>query len=189
MAELIQHQFSPWIIADQVDNILDLCTGSACIAIACCFAFPEAAVDAVDICADALEVAEINREHYHLEEQLTLIKSDCFSAVSDLKYDLIVSNPPYVGFDEMQSLPKEYAHEPTLALEAENNGLALVERILHEAHNHLSDIGILVVEVGNSDEALVEAYPDLPFTWLEFENGGHGVFLLTYQQLHTYFAS
>lgn len=189
IAELIQHQFSPWIIADQVDNILDLCTGSGCIAIACCYAFPDAAVDAVDICPGALAVATINRERHDLEGQLTLINSDCFSQVPDIKYDIIVSNPPYVGFEEMQTLPKEYLHEPVLALEAENNGLAVVEKILHDAHNHLSDIGILVMEVGNSDEALAEAYPDLPFTWLEFENGGHGVFLLTRQQLDSYFAS
>ena len=189
IAELIQNQFFPWIIADQVDNILDLCTGSGCIAVSCCYAFPEAAVDAVDIVADALEVAAINRGRHGLEGQLNLINSDCFSAVPDIKYDLIISNPPYVGFEEMQTLPKEYSHEPVLALEAENNGLAVVERILQDAHNYLSDIGILVMEVGNSEEAIVEAYPDLPFTWLEFENGGHGVFLLTYQQLSDYFAS
>lgn len=189
IAELIQNQFSPWINPEQVNNILDLCTGSACIAIACCYAFPDAAVDAVDISSAALDVAAINREYHGLEDQLNLINSDCFAGIPDSKYDLIVSNPPYVGFDEMQTLPKEYMHEPNLALEAENNGLAVVERILHNAHNHLSESGILVMEVGNSEEALIEAYPDLSFTWLEFENGGQGVFLLTYEQLHSYFAS
>lgn len=188
IAELIQQQFSPWIEADKVERILDLCTGSACIAIACCEAFPHVLVDAVDISPKALEVASINRLHYGLEEILTLIESDCWQNVPDVRYDLIVANPPYVGHEEMQTLPEEYLHEPRLALETSNNGLAIVEKILANAHDYLNERGILVVEVGNSEEALIEAYPQVPFIWLDFERGGQGVFLLTRQQLLEYFA-
>ena len=186
IAELIEQQFAPFIGADEVQHVLDLCTGSGCIAIACCYAFPEAMVDAVDISADALEVAEINRQRHGLQDTLTLIESDCFEAVPAKKYDIIVSNPPYVGSDEMKTLPDEYRHEPTLALETANNGLAIVERILFNAHHYLSEQGILVVEVGNSEEALMDAYPHVPFTWLDFERGGQGVFLLTSAQLKEY---
>lgn len=187
IAELIKQQFSPWIVENDVEYVLDLCTGSGCIAIACSYAFPDALVDAVDISADVLDVASINRQRHGLDDVLTLIQSDCFDAVPVRKYDIIVSNPPYVGFDEMQTLPEEYRHEPKLALEASNNGLAIVEKILFGAHAYLSDHGILVVEVGNSEDALLEAYPDVPFTWLDFENGGHGVFLLTCEQLKQHF--
>ncbi|KTD16722.1 50S ribosomal protein L3 N(5)-glutamine methyltransferase [Legionella jordanis] len=189
IAELIKQQFSPWLIADQVHRVLDLCTGSGCIAIACSYAFPEAIVDAVDISRDALDVAAINCERHVVQEQVRLIQSDLWQAVPNVRYDLIVSNPPYVGSEEMQSLPAEYQHEPKLALETDNNGLAIVEKILAKAHDYLSDEGILVVEVGNSDQALEEAFPDVPFTWLEFEHGGHGVFLLTREQLKAYFSS
>lgn len=188
IAELIKQQFSPWVDADDVTHVLDLCTGSACIAIACCYAFPDADVDAVDISPDALTVAEMNRQRYGLDEGLTLIESDCFANVPLIQYDIIVSNPPYVGHEEMQTLPEEYCHEPKLALETTNNGLAIVEKILFSAHAYLSDHGILVVEVGNSEEALLEAYPHVPFTWLDFEHGGQGVFLLTCEQLKAYFA-
>jgi len=182
-AELIEQQFEPWVVADNVTRVLDLCTGSACIAIACCYAFPDAAVDAIDLSKDALAVAEINRAQHAVSEQLTLIESDCFDALEAQQYDIIVSNPPYVNHDEMQTLPKEYQHEPVLALEAEENGLAIVEKILNTAHDYLTDQGVLIVEVGNSDEALIKKYPDVPFTWLEFERGGEGVFLLTKAQL------
>ncbi|QLZ67889.1 50S ribosomal protein L3 N(5)-glutamine methyltransferase [Legionella sp. PC1000] len=187
IAELIKHEFSPWCDANKVHRILDLCTGSACIAIACCYAFPEAEVDAVDISSEALAVAAINRERLGVEDQLTLIESDCFSKVPQLGYDLIVSNPPYVGKEEMQTLPDEFRHEPVLALETSNNGLAIVETILHNAHDYLNEHGILIVEVGNSETALCQAYPQVPFTWLEMSHGGHGVFLLTKQQLEEYF--
>ncbi|KTD32973.1 N5-glutamine S-adenosyl-L-methionine-dependent methyltransferase [Legionella nautarum] len=189
IAELIKQQFSPWLEAERVERILDLCTGSACIAIACNYAFPDAHVDAVDISSEALEVAEINRERHGVQEVLTLIQSDCWSEVPKKHYDLIVSNPPYVGAEEMLTLPEEYLHEPRLALETKNNGLAIVEKILANAHDYLTEDGILVVEVGNSDEALVNAFPQIPFTWLDFEHGGHGVFLLTRQQLAAHFAS
>lgn len=184
IGELIGQQFSPWIEAGDVTSILDLCTGSGCIAIACCYAFPEAEVYAVDISHSALEVATINQKQHALEDQLTLIESDVFKSVPMQSYDIIVSNPPYVGADEMQTLPDEYRHEPVLALEAPKNGLAIVDRILQQATQYLSEKGILVVEVGNSEEALMEAYPDLAFTWLDFERGGQGVFLLTRDQLN-----
>lgn len=187
IAELIRQQFSPWILAFNVDNILDMCTGSACIAIACCEAFPNAHVDAVDISPDALEVASINVNRYGVQDTMTLIESDVFNNVPKKKYDIIVSNPPYVGLQEMQTLPSEYKHEPTLALETDNDGLAIVSRILQNACDYLSEDGIVVVEVGNSEEALIDAYPDVPFTWLDFEHGGHGVFLLTHEQLHHHF--
>ena len=187
IAELIHDQFSPWIDAENVTHVLDLCTGSGCIAIACCYAFPDAKVDAVDISSEALAVAAVNCERLEVQDQLTLIESDCFSKVPEVHYDLIVSNPPYVGKEEMQMLPDEYRHEPVLALETGNNGLAIVEKILKSAHSYLSEHGVLVVEVGNSEEALCEAYPLVPFTWLEMSHGGTGVFLLTKQQLEEFF--
>ncbi len=183
IAELIKQQFTPWIDPEKVTRILDLCTGSACIAIACCYAFPDALVDAIDISEDALAVAKINKEKHNLSEQLNLIRSDCFANLNHTKYDIIVSNPPYVSAAEMQTLPAEYNHEPRLALQSAEDGLEIVTNILHNAKKYLSEDGILVVEVGNSEEALIEAFPDLPFMWLDFENGGQGVFLLTYEQL------
>ena len=189
IAELIRQQFSPWIEADSVMRILDLCTGSGCIAIACCEAFPDAYVDAIDVSLPALEVAAINQARYHLEEQLTLIHSDCWQSIPHAnRYDIIVSNPPYVGDEEMLTLPKEYCHEPDMALRATNNGLAIVEEILKKAASYLNEKGILVVEVGNSEDALVEAYPNVPFMWLEFECGGEGVFMLTREQLQEFFS-
>lgn len=189
IAELITEQFAPWINPDNVHRILDLCTGSACIAIACCDAFPEALVDAVDISKEALAVAAINRSRLAVDAQLTLIESDCFAQVPAQRYDIIVSNPPYVSKEEMQTLPDEYRHEPVLALEASNNGLLIVDKILQQAHEYLSDEGILVIEVGNSEEALCDAYPLVPFTWLEFTQGGQGVFVITKQQLMEHFVS
>lgn len=189
IAELIQQQFSPWIDADRVNRILDLCTGSGCIAIACCEAFPEAMVDAVDLSAEALEVATINQKRYHLDERLKLIQSDCWANIPEgCCYDIIVSNPPYVGDEEMLTLPTEYLHEPDLALRTTNNGLAVVEKIMINAHHYLSAQGILVVEVGNSQEALIAAYPHVPFVWLEFAEGGDGIFLLTAEQLRGCFS-
>lgn len=183
MAELIMQQFAPWIEGEGVEDILDLCTGSACIAAACAYAFPHATVDAIDIDEQALEVAAFNVKQLGLEEQVRLIQSDGMQALTEEKYDIIISNPPYVGQDEMQTLPKEYLHEPRHALEANDNGLALVHHIINTAKKHLKPNGILVVEVGNSDLAVMEAYPELPFVWLEFEHGGHGVFLLNAEDL------
>lgn len=188
IAELIEQRFSPWINDDHVSSILDIGTGSGCIAIACCYAFPDAQVDAVDISDDALEVAQINRERHELHSQLDLVKSNCFGAIPDRKYDIIVSNPPYVNDQEMLTLPREYQHEPSLALRADSHGLAIVENILNHAHQHLHENGILVIEVGNSAEYLMETYPAVPFVWPCFERGGEGVFILTFDDLKTYFS-
>ena len=184
IAELIENQFSPWIDADSVENILDLCTGSGCIAIACAMMFEYAHVDAIDIDTQALAVANINVEKHEMQKQIDLIQSDLFEKVQQQKkYDIIVSNPPYVSHAEMQTVPKEYQHEPTLALKADDDGLTIVLQILKEAKNHLTDRGILIVEVGNSQEVLEQRLPKVPFMWFEFERGGHGVFLLTADQL------
>lgn len=182
-AELIESQFSPWLSnPENVHSILDLCTGSGCIAIALALAF-DARVDAVDISADALTVADINIKMHNLEDQVTSIQSDCWQALEPKQqYDLIISNPPYVGAEEMATLPEEYRHEPASALEAENNGLALVEEILLKAADYLSENGLLFVEVGNSDLAVDAAWPDTSFLWLDFDHGGHGIFMLTKAQ-------
>ncbi|STX52276.1 adenine specific methylase [Legionella busanensis] len=189
IAELIERQFSPWVDPNRVERILDLCTGSGCIAIACSYAFPDAFVDATDISHEALEVARINCQRHQLEDVVNLIKSDCWHNLGEKRYDIIVSNPPYVGDAEMLTLPREYLHEPDMALRTEQNGLAIVKKILAEAHNYLTKEGVLIVEVGNSEEELISAYPDLSFTWLDFERGGQGIFLLTAQQLKDYFKS
>jgi ribosomal protein L3 glutamine methyltransferase len=186
LAELITSQFMPWLSFSNVDSILDIGTGSACIACACAYAFRHARVDAVDVDVDAIEVANKNVSTHQLEGRVSIIKSNLFEQLKDKKYDLIISNPPYVGNDEMQSLPKEYLHEPGHALEASDNGLQLVEKILKQASTHLNDNGVLVVEVGNSMDVLIERYPTMPFTWLEFEEGGHGVFLLNKSDLEKF---
>jgi len=177
-AELITSQFMPWLSFDQINSILDIGTGSACIPIACAYEFPHAEIDAVDIDDDAIEVAKKNIEQHQLQERVHLYKSNLFEQLPNKKYDLIISNPPYVGRDEMASLPEEYTHEPGHALEANDNGLELVGEILKQASTYLNDGGVLVVEVGNSMELLIERYPEYPFIWLEFEYGGEGVFLL-----------
>lgn len=187
LAEWIEQQGSPWIKEPaDVRRVLDLCTGSACIAIACAYAFPEAEVDAVDLSEAALEVAAINRERHGLDEVLNLVKSDLFEALPKGGYDLIISNPPYVGAREMRTLPDEYNYEPKLALETAEEGLFIVKKILKMAYHYLAENGILLVEVGNSQEALMKAFPALPFTWLSFERGGEGVFLLQREQLEAF---
>jgi ribosomal protein L3 glutamine methyltransferase len=186
MAEIIQHQFSPWVDYDQVHNILDLCTGSGCIAIACAYAFEHALVDASDISTDALAVAEINRQQHGLEDRLQLIKSDLFDSIPDKRYDIIISNPPYVAEHEMQALPAEFDYEPGSALTAGEEGLDLVLPMLAQARDFLTDDGILIVEVGYSKPALEKVLPEVAFFWLDFEFGGDGVFLLTASQLETY---
>jgi ribosomal protein L3 glutamine methyltransferase len=187
IAELIEKQFSPWVSQpDEVTDILDLCTGSGCIAIACALAFPGANVDAVDISADALAVAKINVAKHEVVDQVGLVESDLFNALGDNQYDLIVSNPPYVNSEEWRNLPPEYHSEPRLGLESGASGLDCVRRILREAEAHLKPGGLLIVEVGSSAEAVDYAYPDVPFCWLDFERGGDGVFLLTAEQLTEY---
>jgi ribosomal protein L3 glutamine methyltransferase len=186
-AELIQDQFMPWLTdPDSVKNILDLCTGGACIAIATATAFPDAHIDAIDISNDALDVANINIKKHGMTTQVNAIESDLWSALNNQKYDIIVSNPPYVSADEMASLPDEYRHEPRSALEANDNGLALVEQILLGAAEFLTPTGLLFVEVGNSDISVINKWPDIEFIWLDFEYGGHGVFLLDCDQCRSF---
>jgi ribosomal protein L3 glutamine methyltransferase len=183
LAELIERRFVPWIDPGRVRRILDVGTGSGCIAIACAKALPRARVDAVDLSPEALEVAAINVRRHRLGRRVRLVRSDHFSAIPGERYDIIVANPPYVGRREMSGLPPEYRHEPPLALAAGRDGLDSVRVILGQASEHLHPGGLLVVEVGNTETAVRRAFGRLPFLWLEFERGGGGVFLLTAEQL------
>ncbi len=176
LGESIERGFAPWL-KQAPDSILDLCCGSACIAIACAAHFPDARVDAADISADALAVAQINVERH--AAAVRLVESDLFSNLAGQRYDLIVCNPPYVDAEDMATLPDEYRHEPELALASGSDGLDFTRRLLDAAADHLTEQGVLIVEVGNSAPALEAAFPHLPFIWLEFERGGDGVFLLT----------
>ncbi|WP_305907934.1 50S ribosomal protein L3 N(5)-glutamine methyltransferase [Methylomarinum sp. Ch1-1] len=186
LAELIEERFDPWIDEERVFNVLDLCTGSGCIAIACAYAFPEAQIDAVELSDDACEVARINIEKHDLADQVTLHQSDLFTALPRKPYDIIVSNPPYVSVEEWEGLPPEFHAEPAMGFKGGVSGLDLVLRILVDAGRYLTEHGILVIEVGSSSETLQHLFPEVPFYWLEFERGGDGVFLLTAEQLNHY---
>ena len=182
IGELIENRFEPFL-QQEPTRIMDLCTGSGCIGIACAHMFPEAEVDIVDISVDALAVAEQNITDHGLEQQVIPLRSDLLRDIPKDKHDLIVTNPPYVDQEDMDSLPEEFRHEPELGLAAGSDGLKLVRRILANAPDYLKDDGILICEVGNSMIHMEEQYPHIPFMWLEFANGGHGVFMLTREQL------
>ncbi|TVP83524.1 MAG: 50S ribosomal protein L3 N(5)-glutamine methyltransferase [Thioalkalivibrio sp.] len=184
IAELIAEGFSPWLEPDAVHHVLDLCTGSGCIGLATGSVFPQTEVWLADVSPEALAVARRNARAHGMEERTRIIRSDVFDGLGDAPpFDLIVSNPPYVDAGEMAELAPEYRHEPSLGLAAGADGLEVVRRVLAEAGPRLTDHGVLIVEVGNSRPALEAAFPELPFTWLDFAGGGEGVFLLTREQL------
>jgi len=183
LGELIQGGLQPWLGNKPVGRILDLCTGSGCIGIAAASVFEDAEVDLADISTDALDVAAVNIDYHEVGDRVSTVRSDVFDGLEG-RYDVILSNPPYVDADDIADMPAEYGHEPELGLAAGGDGLDIAHRILARAADYLNPSGLLIVEVGNSWVALQEAYPDMPFTWLEFENGGDGVFLLTAEDLH-----
>ncbi|MBL4852398.1 MAG: 50S ribosomal protein L3 N(5)-glutamine methyltransferase [Gammaproteobacteria bacterium] len=187
IAELVEQGFEPWLQADSASRVLDLCTGSGCIGIACAYSFPKAQVDLADLSSDALAVAQINIAQHGLSNDVTAIKSDLFSALDANAYDLIVSNPPYVPQASYDGLPAEFDHEPEMGLVSGVDGLVHVTRILNEAADYLTEQGWLCVEVGEARDALEEKWPDVPFIWPDFERGGGDIFLLDRQTLRSHF--
>lgn len=184
IAELLRDQLQPWIEApDEVTAVLDMCTGSGCLAILAGLAFPNAEIDAVDISPDALDVAQRNVDDYGLDDRIELIESNLFEQLGDRQYDLIISNPPYVDADSVANLPDEYLREPTLALGSGEDGLDATREILAHAADHLYPGGLLIVEIGHNREALENAYPALPFIWLEVSAGDQFVFMLRREDL------
>ena len=205
VAELIEQRFAPYCLDengqmrealnDLPENanpqtprrILDMCTGSGCIAIALAYAYPEAEVDATDISREALEVAALNTEHHNMQYQVALLESDLFSKLpAEHQYDLIVSNPPYVDAEDMADLPEEFLHEPELALAAGQDGLDLVRKMLAQAADYLTEDGLIVIEVGNSEWAMRQNFNTVDFHWLKFQKGGSGIFALTAAQCREY---
>ena len=205
IAELIQNRFAPYCLDENhqpregVNNlpensnpkmprrILDMCTGSGCIAIALAYAFPEAEVDATDLSKDALEVAQINCEHHNQQYQVALLESDLFAKIpAENQYDLIVSNPPYVDAEDMADLPDEFHHEPELALAAGQDGLDLVRKMLAQAADYLTEDGLIIIEVGNSEWAMRQNFNTVDFYWLQFQKGGTGIFALTAEQCRSF---
>ena len=205
IAELINQRFAPYCLDEHgqmreaLNNlpendqpqtprrILDMCTGSGCIAIALAYAFPESEVDATDISKEALEVASINAEHHNMQYQVALMESDLFAKIpAENQYDLIVSNPPYVDAEDMADLPAEFLHEPELALAAGQDGLDLVRKMLAQAADYLTEDGLIVIEVGNSEWAMKQNFNTVDFHWLSFQNGGSGIFALTAEQCRKY---
>lgn len=184
VGELIDKDFYPWRHG-QVNRVLDLCCGSGCIGIAAAYQYPDAEVVLSDLSDDALAVAETNLDVHALWERAELIKSDLFNEVAG-RFDLILTNPPYVDQEDMDALPKEYRHEPRMALAAGDDGLDLVRNILKKAADYMNEDALLIVEVGNSWVHMEEAFPMVPFTWVEFERGGHGVFVMTRAELLQY---
>lgn len=205
IAELIEQRFAPYCLDENGEmrealnalpenpkpqmprRILDMCTGSGCIAVALAYAFPEAEVDATDISKDALEVAALNVEHHNMQYQVVLLESDLFSKIpAENQYDLIVSNPPYVDAEDMADLPEEFLHEPELALAAGQDGLDLVRKMLAQAADYLTEDGLIVIEVGNSEWAMKQNFNTVDFHWLQFQKGGSGIFALTAEQCRRY---
>ena len=183
IAELIESGFAPWLDGRHVERALDLCTGSGCIGIAMAEYHPHWQVDIVDISEEALSLARENIAFQHLDERVEAIRSDLFAALAGRRYDLIVSNPPYVTEDEYAALPGEYSHEPKLGLTSGEDGLDICLRILDQAADHLTEDGLLIVEVGESERALAELLPEVPFVWIEFKVGPMGVFALERREL------
>jgi ribosomal protein L3 glutamine methyltransferase len=181
---LIEAGFHPWLAQQEPKRMLDLCTGSGCLAILSALAFPHAQVDATDISAGALVVAEANVHRHGLADRIKLHRADVYGGLPPAEYDLIISNPPYVSPEEMATLPAEYRSEPALGLEADEDGLAIVSRILQGALDYLTPDGLLVVEVGNSEGPAYERWSDLPLTWVDFERSEGGVFIIGAQDLH-----
>ena len=205
IAELIENRFAPYCLDENgqlleaknnlpenpnpktPQRILDMCTGSGCIAIALAYAFPDSEVDATDISKEALEVASINTEHHNKQYQVALLESDLFAKIpAENQYDLIVSNPPYVDAEDMADLPEEFHHEPELALAAGQDGLDLVRKMLAQAADYLTEDGLIVIEVGNSEWAMKQNFNTIDFYWLQFQKGGSGIFALTAQQCRTF---
>ena len=184
--ELIEQHFAPWLREGPVNRILDLCTGSGCIGIVCAYAFEEAEVDLADISAEALEVARKNIQRHELVERVHAVESDLFAELEGRKYELIVTNPPYVDQADLASMPDEYQHEPALALGSGPDGLDITKQILRQAADFLTDDGVLVVEVGNSEVHLQQQFPEIPFIWVELGQGGNGVFLLSAKDVKQY---